>query len=387
MSRNPEYQFVPTDTEELEALMVASYEKITKTSVKPASPEKLFIQWVTSIILQERVLNNYTGNQNIPSRAEGENLDALGELFYVAERPAAQPAVCTERFHISEAQTSAVLIPSGTRVTDSGNALVWETAADVYIPAGSTYVDMPIRCKTPGIVGNGYAIGQLNTLVDLFDYYDHCENITASDEGADEASDEEFYELMRASQDAFSTAGASGAYIYFAKKVSTEIADVVPNSPSKGVVNIYVLMKDGEIAGEEIKSSVLAACNPDNVRALTDYVSVEDPEVVSYNIDLTYYIPSDSSRSSVDIQSAVTAAVQEYVSWQCTKLGRDVNPSKLYELLMATGVKRIDLRSPSFTVLKDGRLKQGETYALSDTVPQVAAVGTVTVTNGGYEDE
>ena len=111
--RNTGYQFVSTDTEAVESLLISIYEKITGVSVKPASPEKLFIQFVAAVVIQERGLNNYTGNQNIPSRAEGENLDALAELFYVTQRPAAQAAVCTERFHISEAQTTAILIPSG----------------------------------------------------------------------------------------------------------------------------------------------------------------------------------------------------------------------------------------------------------------------------------
>ena len=79
MSRNTQYQFISTDTNALVSALVSGYEKITGVSVQPASPEKLFIQWVADIIIQERVQNNYTGNQNIPSRASGENLDALGE--------------------------------------------------------------------------------------------------------------------------------------------------------------------------------------------------------------------------------------------------------------------------------------------------------------------
>lgn len=378
MSRNTEYQFVSTNTETLEALLVAGYEKITGVSVKPASPEKLFIQWVTSIVLQERVLNNYTGNQNLPSRAEGSNLDSLGELFYVTQRPTAQAAVCTERFYISQAQTVAVLIPSGTRVTDASSTLVWETTADAYIAIGSTYADVAVRCQTSGAVGNGYAAGQLNTIVDLFDYYDHCENITASDDGADEASDDEYYELMRASMDGYSCAGATGGYIYFAKQVSTEISDVVANRPGDGRVNLYVLMDDGTIATAEIKSAVLAACSPDTVRPLTDYVEVQDPETVSYDIAFTYYIPRNSALSSTDIQAAVDAAVQKYVAWQCGRLGRDINPSYLIGLLMQTGIKRVVLTGPDYTALRDGR---------DNTVPQVAAVGTITATDGGYEDE
>ena len=378
MSRNTQHQFASTDPSELVSALVAAYEKITGVSVQPASPEKLFIQWVADIIVQERVINNYTGNQNIPSRAEGENLDALGELFYVQDRPAAQAAVCMERFYISEPQATAILIPVGTRVTDASSTLVWETVADVYVPIGASYADVQIRCQTMGVAGNDYAAGQINTIVDVFDYYDHCENITASDDGADEATDDEYYELMRASMDAYSTAGPVGGYIYHAKRVSTEIADVVANSPVPGTVDLYVLMDDGTIATEETKNAVLAACSADTVRPLTDLVSVKDPQTVRYDIAFTYYIPSDATINSAEIEAAVNAAVERFASWQSSKLGRDINPSYLIGLLMQTGIKRVDLTSPVFTALKDGSDK---------SVPQVASVGTITATNGGHEDE
>ena len=58
--------------------MVAAYEAITGETVHPASPERLFIQWVAAIILQQRAIINFVGNQNLPSRATGANLDALG---------------------------------------------------------------------------------------------------------------------------------------------------------------------------------------------------------------------------------------------------------------------------------------------------------------------
>ena len=376
--RDAQYPFIPTDANALVSALVSGYERLTGASVQPASPEKLFIQWVADVLLQERALNNYTGNQNIPSRASGENLDALGELFYVTERPAAQPAVCSQRFHISQAQAAAILIPAGTRVTDASGALVWETVEDVYVGIGDTCADVQVRCQTPGVAGNGYAAGQLNTLIDLFDYYDHCENTTASDGGADEASDGEYYELMRASMDAYSTAGPQGGYIYHAKRVSTKIADVAANSPTPGTVDLYVLMDDGTIAQPEIKNAVLAACSADTVRPLTDLVSVKDPETAAYDIAFTYYIPAESPLSPADIGAAVDAAVKQYVAWQCGKLGRDINPSYLIGLLMQTGIKRVDLTAPAFTVLRDGS---------NQDTPQVAAIGDITATNGGYEDE
>ena len=289
MSRNAEYQFVPTDTETIVSNLVAMYEKFTGVTVQPASPEMMFVRWVSNIIVQERVLVNYAGNQNIPSRAEGANLDALGELFLERFRPAAKAATCEMRFSISEAQTTAVLIPAGTRVTDASGTLTWETVEDVYVPIGETSVDTQARCQTTGIIGNGYALGQLNALVDIYDYYSKCANITVSEGGSDEATDDKYYELMRASMDGYSCAGAKGGYIYWAKRVSTEIADVVANSPTPGVVKLYVLMEGGALAGEEMKHSVLDACNADKVRPLTDQVFVEDAEVVPYDISFTYY--------------------------------------------------------------------------------------------------
>lgn len=378
MSRNTEYQFFSADASEIVAEMVAKYEQITKTSVQPGSPEKLFIQWAAAVIIQERVLANYAANQNIPSRAEGENLDALGELFFAGKRPEANAAVCTVRFSISEKQSFPVLIPAGTRVTDSSGTLVWETVQDAYVTAGETFADVKVQCQTAGTVGNGYVPGQINTAVDLYDYYSGCANITESDGGTDRATDEEYYELLRESMDGYSTAGARNAYIYFAKKVSTEIVDVAVTTPEACVVKLYVLMGDGGIAGEEMKAAVLAACSADEVRPLTDRVSVEDPETVSYNIAFTYYIPKGTASSSAQIQEDVNAVVQEYVSWQAGRLGRDINPSELMGRLMRTGIKRVAMTSPSYTALRDGS---------DNAVPQIASVGTITVTNGGYEDE
>lgn len=388
MSRNTQYQFVPTDPEEVLSWMTAQYEEMTGVAAQPSSPEYLFLCWIANIVIQERVLSNYIGNQNIPSRAEGENLDALAELFLERERPGAKAAGCTMRFSISEPQETAILIPAGTRVTDKDHKLVWETEENTWVEIGNRSTDVHIRCQSPGLAGNGYALGQINTLIDLYDYYSECGNITVSDGGADEATDEEFYELMRASMDGYSCAGSLGGYAYFAKRVSTEIADVVPNSPSPGVVYLYVLMKNGKPAGEEIKQAVLEACSGEEVRAFTDDVHMGDPESMPYDIDLTYYVQSNSTVPPGDVQAAVEQAAQEFIRWQSGKLGRDINPSKLYHLLMEAGIKRVDLRAPAFTALRDGRSAAAKTpESIAQTVPQVAKVGRVNLVNGGYEDE
>ena len=387
MSRNPEYEFIDIDVSELMAEMVADYEALSGETVYPASPEHLMLTWVAHIILADRVMLNYAANQNLPSRADGANLDALAELFYSAGRPAATPAVCTVRFNISAAQLSAVLIPAGTRVTDGSQKLYWETVADAWVAIGDTHVDALVRCQTAGVIGNDYAVGTINTIVDVYDYYSSCANTTASDGGSDQLTDAEFYEYLRTSLDGLSTAGPKNGYIYHAKAVSSEIADVVVNSPSPGEVRIYVLMNDGSIAGTTMKGLVLAACNSENVRPLTDKVIVSDPTQVTYNVELTYYI-SNQVASSAEIATAVSAAVDQYNAWQCGKLGRDINPSTLISMVMAVeGVKRVSVTYPVFTSLNDGEIDLEDTPVLADTIPEVGKVGTVTLTNGGVENE
>lgn len=377
MSRT-QYQFIPMDPDEIIEWMIAKYEEMTGVTVQPGSPEMLFVRWAASVVIQERALANHAANQNLPSRAEGANLDALAEIFYSKERPGAKAATCTMRFTISGTLTFAVLIPGGTRVTDASNTLVWETVEDVYVKAGDIYADVKIQCQTTGTAGNGFVAGQINTIVDLFAYYQSCANLNESDGGGDEATDAEFYELLRLSMDAYSTAGARGSYIYWAMQVDTKIADVIAASPTPGVVKLYVLMNDGSIATKEIKDKVLAECSADNRRPLTDLVSVEDPEKVTYNVDLTYYIQDDAEVSAEELALAVATKVGEFTDWQSAKLGRDINPSRLISMLMETGIKRVVLREPDFTSLRDGSGKQA---------PQVAALGTVTIKSGGYEDE
>lgn len=380
MSRNAQHKFIETDAGEIVSWMTEKYEEITGVTVQPGSPEQLFIRWAAAVVVQERVLTNYAANQNLPSRAEGENLDALAELFYTQERPAATAATVTMRFTISEAQTFAVLIPGGTRVTDASRTFVWETAEDVTVAAGTTTAEVKAVCQTPGKAANGFVAGQISSIIDLYPYHKSCENITDSGGGSDAPTDDEFYELLRLSMDGYSDAGARGAYIYFAKQASTEIADVAAVTPEPCVVKLYALMADGTTADTETKAKILAACNDEQVRPLGDRVSVEDPEQVRYDVNITVYMPEQAraGAAGATILGRVQDAVAAYNTWQCGKLGRDINPSYMVGLLMQTGIKRVVVTSPVFTPLNDGS---------DENAPQVALTRNITITNGGYENE
>ena len=376
--RNPEYQFVEASADSIIAELTKKYEELTNTTVHPSSPVKIFLSWCTSAILQICQNINYAANQNLPSRAEGANLDALAELFFMKKRPDPTPAYATVRFNISEAQASTITIPIGTRVTNGAGDPVFQTTTEGVIAIGDTYTDVLCVCQTAGTIGNGYEAGQITELVDVFPYYASCANINTSDGGSDSPDDDTFYNLLMTSTDAWSSAGPIGAYKYFAKSVSSDIADVVVNSPSPGEVAIYALMNDGTKASSTIKDLIDAACNNDEVRPLTDTVSVEDPTEVSYDITLTYYMSTDSDKSSAEITADVNEAIAEFKLWQSGKLGRDINPSRLIQMIVEAGAKRVELTAPVYAHLSDGS---------DGSAPDLAVVGNVTVTNGGYEDE
>ena len=305
-------------------------------------------------------------------------------MIYNVSRPQAKPAECVVRFTISAPQETSITIPKGTRVTDSSGSLIWDTIEDIAVEIGATIADVSVICETEGTIGNGYVPGQINTLIDVDKvmYYSSCMNIETSNSGAEQATDNEYYELMRAGLEAFSTAGPKGAYEYHAKAVSTSIADVCAINPidKPGYVNIFAIMTNGEIADDGTKNAILEACNDDKVRPLTDVVEVLDPDIVEFDINLTYYIDRSSQKSAAEIEAAIRSAVDEYADWQCKKIGRDINPSRLMWLLKDTGAKRIDIKSPVFTSLRDGSDRFTPQTAHTDRTKAV-------IVNGGYEDE
>ena len=361
----PEISFVNTDTDTLVNALVKSYEKFTGRTLYPADPVQKFILWIADIIIQERILIDESAKQNVPRYAQGVYLDSLAEIFKDAYRLQPQAAATTFRFYLSTALPYQHLIPIGTRVAVDGN-IVFETTETLYIDAGKQSGDVPAICQQVGEIGNGFVPGQITQLVDVFPYYDRVENITVSAGGAEQETDSAFYERMRESMESFSTAGPSGAYIYHAKTASPLVADVAALSP------IRVLLRDGELPTEEVLQEVQAQLSADKVRPLCDFVQVSAPDTVPLNIDATYYIPKPSQNSAAVITADVEKAVQDYIRWQTEKMGRDINPSVFVSYLMKTGIKRVVVRQPEYTVVPES---------------EVAALNQCNVSSGGVEDE
>ena len=347
------------------------YEELTgKTlTLRRADAESLKLYAVSVVLYQMYLHIDMAGKMDLLKYAYGDFLDNLGALRSVT-RLEASAATCTVRFTLSAEQTSAVTIPAETRV--SNGDLYFEVDETTEIAAGDTYADVTCTCQTEGEEGNGLLAGTITTLVDPIAYVDSVTNIDETTGGSDIEDDDSFAERIYLAPSSYSVAGPKDAYVYYAQSYSTAIGDVEVTSPEPCEVEVRVLMADGSLPSDEVLAGIAETLSADDIRPLTDQVTVLAPSEQEFDIDFTYYINNSDADTTVAIQTAVAEAVEEYIEWQTYTIGKDINPSYLTKLIMDAGAKRVEIASPEFTAVPAG---------------YVARVGSQSVTYGGLEDD
>nr|WP_302600031.1 baseplate J/gp47 family protein [uncultured Cellulosilyticum sp.] len=350
-----EITFCNTDTKDIENDVITAYEGIAGRKLYPGDPIRLFLEALAYIITQQRFLIDFTGKQNLLAYATGDYLDQVVALVGVT-RLAASPARCTVKFSLSDAQQSAVTIPKGTRL--KSGELYFKTLTHEEVLPGQLQLETIVECETPGECGNGLLPGQIETLVDVFPYFGSVTNITTTAGGSDIETDDALRKRAFEAPSSYSCAGSDGAYAFWAKSVSPEIGDVAVISPQPGEVNIIPISKEGQLLSEEILEKILQACSEKHVKPLTDKVVVMQPEQVSYNIALEYYIDSAHITQVAAIQKNIEAAITDYIVWQQSQLGRAINPSELIHQVMAAGAKRVVVHEPIYTPLEKSQIPQ-----------------------------
>ena len=209
-------------------------------------------------------------------------------------------------------------------------------------------------------------------LVDPVAYVSSVENTTTSMLGADVETDDHYRQRIQESPEAYTCAGPAGMYRSLAMSVSQDIADVSVTCPTPGTVDVRPILAKGELPSDEVLEAVRKKLSADDVRPLTDTVIVQSPDGVSYDLDVTWYLSKADEPLLSTISDAVTSAVESYVLWQRSKPGRDILPTMLISLIEQAGARRVVVRSPVYTVLKES---------------EIAREGTVSLTYGGLEEE
>ena len=359
-------KFVDFDSEKIISELVANFEKALGETLQPSDERRIFLNQLAQLVVLLKANINDTGNQVLLRYARGEALDAIGEMFGV-ERLRADYAKCTLKFTLSAPQNTDITIPQGTRATPDGK-VYFATEKPLIIPTGETAGEIGAKATETGEAHNDFTLGQIKYIVDNTQFLSSVENTTVSAGGSNGESDDSLRERIRLVPESFSTGGCSEGYVYFAKSASADVGDVVVYSPvndttlteeermaGAGKVYIYILKADGSVpsADDELLDIVLKAVNAKDKRPLTDYVTVSAPTVINYSINLEYYISQEDEINAVDIQQRVSAAIESYIKWQSEKIGRDINPDKLRNLILNAGASRIVMNSPTFTPIKD----------------------------------
>lgn len=349
MSDFEDYEVIDSDAWEIKRDMINKFQELSGRTLTEASPETLIFGTVAyQLALLEEKYNDDI-KQNYLRYARNERLDLKGEIYgNRGKRLVEQPAIATFRFYISSIQATDIVIPKGSRIRY--NELYFETNEEYKILKGNLFVDGKATCNKVGTVGNGIPVGQIKDMVDIYPNYSKVENITESNSGTNEETDESYRERIREIPESFTTAGSSGAYTFWTKTASTNIIDVKVHSPSVTNVDVYIWTDTGTVS-QELKEKVKAVLNDENVRPLTDNVNIKEPNKISYSIDFDYYIDKDNETLVNIIKSNVDKTIQEFVSWQKEKIGKDINPDELIKRLKIAGVKRVVLRSPAFQKL------------------------------------
>ncbi|EQB9979672.1 baseplate assembly protein [Enterobacter hormaechei] len=160
--------------------------------------------------------------------------------------------------------------------------------------------------------------------------------------------DDAFRERIQLSWAQLNTAGARNAYRFHAKSADNDVLDADAYGPEThnrpGEVDVYVLSRTGNgEASPGLTEKVMSELSADEVRPLTDYVSVKSATILSYAVTAELDIPDGP-----DAQTVLENAISTLTSY--TLLSHRINGlvplSAIYAALQQPGVSRVRLISP-----------------------------------------
>lgn len=342
--------FVTIDDETIRSELLSSFETATGISLIEGDARRIFLeQFAIPLVALYNAINT-TGRNNLLQYASGDYLDGIGARWgELGERLPAQKSFATALFTLSAVQSADITIPAGTRVTTTDNNLFFAVSEDLTISAGDTTGSVTIEALETGISYNGLTSGLINKIVDPVAYVLSVSNTTTSQGGADIETDEDYRARLQIVASAPSTAGSIESYKFWALKADSTIVDVSVTTPSAGTVTLTALLENGTVPDSTMITKITNFLT--DKRPLTDNLTVQAPTATNYTIVFTYYIDIANSAQATTIQTAVTNAVNEYVAWQQSALGKDINPDELRKRVLNAGANRTVVTTPAYTTL------------------------------------
>ncbi|MBN3750244.1 baseplate assembly protein [Burkholderia sp. AU31652] len=142
-----------------------------------------------------------------------------------------------------------------------------------------------------------------------------------------------------------SVAGPEGAYVSHARNADGRVLDASAVSPAPCEVLVSVLARDGDgTADPALIAAVAAALQADDVRPLTDKVTVRGAEILRYQVRarLVFFAGPDRAVALAE----ANRAMKKYTE-SMHRLGMEVTLDGIYAAARAAGVQKVILESPS----------------------------------------
>lgn len=347
-------KIVDDDPEKILAELIADYEQRTGKTLQPAHIERLLINsFAYRETLTRQEINEAYRQQHVRF-ATGLMLDLCGDDVNTP-RLEASAARCTIRFQAAEF-VGEVNIPIGTQI--SVGDVVFATIEQGQLSSNRPQMDLQAECTQTGIRGNGWSIGQINTIQTALSGANtiSAHNISIPTGGAETESDDAYRERVLLAPESFSVAGSVGAYQYWARAVSPAICDVhVANALDNlgnaigGTVAVTVLTKTG-LPSDELIAQVRTELSGEKKRPLCDTVVVNVPETVDYalNAELVLF----TGANALEVKTTAEKAWASYESQRREKLGGDIVPLDIQKVLQVAGVYNVVLTAPTLQIIQ-----------------------------------
>jgi len=131
---------------------------------------------------------------------------------------------------------------------------------------------------------------------------------------------------------------------------------VVIDNPSDAEIEIYILLKDRDLATESFIEGLSEYINNPDIKAITDHITIKNVERVEYSIDVEYSICNSDISALNIIQQDVKSNIYEYTEWQSQKIGRDIDIQKLISYIIQAGGRKIRVNSPSVKTITNTQI-------------------------------
>ena len=284
-------------------------------------------------------------DQSFPQTAQGVYLDYHAQMRGISRTPAAK-AVGTLRFSVRQANTSDLVIGSGT-VCMTADEVRFQTTADAVLEAGELTVDAPAEALEAGQNGNA-ASGTILHFTACPVGITGCTNPAPFTGGSDQEDDESLRTRILESYQRLPNGANAAWYEQTAMShAGVAAAKAVGRARGIGTVDVYIAAEAG-LPDAELLAEVQADLQ--ERREIAVDVAVKSPEAEEVDI-----VAALAVREGSDFAAAKAAAEQALAGYfSGRRLGRAVLLAELGNILYhVEGVENYRILAPTADIPAD----------------------------------